>query len=97
MHGWAKAGDPDDKLAVSLLDLGFGDLLRAARQERGEVVTEVIGNALNASAGKLIDDRNAARAAKNWAESDRIRAELATLGIALQDNKDGTTSWELKR
>ena len=97
MHGWAKAGDPDDKLAVSLLELGFGDLLSAARQERGEVVIEVIGNALNASAGKLIDDRNAARAAKNWAESDRIRAELATLGIALQDNKDGTTSWELKR
>jgi len=44
-----------------------------------------------------IHSRNAARAAKNWAESDRIRDELAALGIALKDNKDGTTSWEVKR
>ncbi len=39
----------------------------------------------------------AARAAKNWAESDRIRDELVAMGIALKDNKDGTTSWEVKR
>jgi cysteinyl-tRNA synthetase len=45
----------------------------------------------------LISDRNAARAAKNWAESDRIRDELAAMGIALKDNKDGTTTWEVKR
>ena len=37
--------------------------------------------------------RNAARAARNWAESDRIRDELAALGIKLTDSKDGTT-WE---
>ncbi|WP_292533589.1 cysteine--tRNA ligase [Methylocystis sp.] len=41
--------------------------------------------------------RNAARASKNWAESDRIRDELAAMGIALKDNKDGTTTWEVKR
>ncbi|HLH10798.1 MAG TPA: cysteine--tRNA ligase [Methylovirgula sp.] len=45
----------------------------------------------------LIDLRLKARATKNWAESDRIRDELAGMGIALKDNKDGTTSWELKR
>ncbi|BDV34048.1 cysteine--tRNA ligase [Methylocystis iwaonis] len=45
----------------------------------------------------LIADRLAARAAKNWAESDRIRDELAAMGIALKDNKDGTTSWEVKQ
>ncbi|MDJ0448389.1 cysteine--tRNA ligase [Methylocystis sp. JR02] len=45
----------------------------------------------------LIASRLAARAAKNWAESDRIRDELAAMGIALKDNKDGTTSWEVKR
>ena len=38
-----------------------------------------------------------ARKAKNWAESDRIRDELASMGIAIKDNKDGTTSWEVKR
>jgi cysteinyl-tRNA synthetase len=45
----------------------------------------------------LINARLAARAGKNWAESDRIRDELAGMGIALKDNKDGTTSWEVKR
>jgi cysteinyl-tRNA synthetase len=40
--------------------------------------------------------RMAARAAKNFAESDRIRDELAALGIVLKDSKDGTT-WEMAR
>jgi cysteinyl-tRNA synthetase len=44
-----------------------------------------------------IQERLAARAAKNWKESDRIRDELAAMGIALKDNKDGTTTWEVKR
>ena len=38
-----------------------------------------------------------ARATKNFAEADKIRDELAALGIALKDNKDGTTTWEPKR
>jgi cysteinyl-tRNA synthetase len=41
--------------------------------------------------------RKEARAKKNWAESDRIRDELARQGIALKDNKDGTTNWEPKQ
>ena len=45
---------------------------------------------------QLIEARLAARAAKNWAESDRIRDELAAKGVALKDSKDGTT-WEVKR
>ena len=31
---------------------------------------------------------------ENWAESDRLRDDLAALGVAIKDNKDGTTSWE---
>ncbi len=45
----------------------------------------------------LISRRLSARAAKNWAESDRIRDELDAMGIALKDNKDGTTTWAVKR
>jgi cysteinyl-tRNA synthetase len=40
--------------------------------------------------------RNAARKARNFAESDRIRDELAALGVVLKDSKDGTT-WEVAR
>ncbi|MCA3630340.1 MAG: cysteine--tRNA ligase [Methylobacterium sp.] len=49
----------------------------------------------------LISLRNAARAAKKFAESDRIRDELAGLGIQLKDGKDEAgnpvTTWEVKR
>jgi cysteinyl-tRNA synthetase len=40
--------------------------------------------------------RNAARLAKDFRESDRIRDELAALGIVLKDSKEGTT-WEVAR
>jgi cysteinyl-tRNA synthetase len=49
-----------------------------------------------ARVGELIAERNAARKAKNFKESDRIRDELAAMGIVLKDSKDGTT-WEVKR
>lgn len=42
---------------------------------------------------ELIEKRRVARLEKNWLESDRIRTELDRLGISLQDNKDGTTTW----
>jgi cysteinyl-tRNA synthetase len=44
----------------------------------------------------LIEARTAARAEKNFRESDRIRDELAAMGIVLRDSKDGTT-WEIAR
>jgi cysteinyl-tRNA synthetase len=46
---------------------------------------------------RLIEDRLVARHTKNWKESDRIRDELDTMGIAIKDNKDGTTTWDVKR
>jgi cysteinyl-tRNA synthetase len=50
----------------------------------------------------LTDARLAARKAKDWKESDRIRDELAALGIQLKDVKDPATGeirteWEVKR
>lgn len=38
----------------------------------------------------LMQQRNAARANKNWAEADRLRDLLLTKGIVLEDNKAGT-------
>jgi cysteinyl-tRNA synthetase len=50
----------------------------------------------------LITARLSARAAKNFAESDRIRDELLAMGIQLKDGKDPVTgapvtTWEVKR
>jgi cysteinyl-tRNA synthetase len=45
---------------------------------------------------EAIEARNAARRAKNFKESDRIRDELAAMGVVLKDSKDGTT-WEIAR
>ncbi len=45
---------------------------------------------------RRIAARLSARKARNFAEADRIRDELAAMGIALKDGKDGTT-WEVAR
>jgi cysteinyl-tRNA synthetase len=42
----------------------------------------------------LIAARLQARADKNWAESDRIRDQLNSMGVVLEDSKGGTT-WRL--
>ncbi|WP_024516141.1 cysteine--tRNA ligase [Bradyrhizobium sp. Tv2a-2] len=44
----------------------------------------------------LIAERTAARARKDFGESDRIRDELAAIGVVIKDSKDGTT-WEVAR
>lgn len=45
---------------------------------------------------RAIEARKAARAAKDFKESDRIRDELLAKGIVLMDGAGGTT-WEVKR
>jgi cysteinyl-tRNA synthetase len=70
-------------------------------QDRAVFYVEVGVPRTDESTQSRIDDRiarrKAARAAKNWAEADRLRDELAALGVAIKDNKDGTTTWEPKR
>ena len=52
------------------------------------------GSALDAAAIEAqIAARTAAKAAKNWAEADRIRQELLAAGIVLKDSAAGT-AWE---
>ncbi|HSD92915.1 MAG TPA: cysteine--tRNA ligase [Methyloceanibacter sp.] len=58
--------------------------------------------AAKADVDALIGARNAARAAKNFKEADRIRDELQAMGIILKDAKDPktgelVTTWEVAR
>ncbi len=41
------------------------------------------------AAAALLEARAAARAARDWAASDRLRNELASAGIAVEDTRDG--------
>ena len=45
---------------------------------------------------KLVQERQAARARRDFAASDRIRKELSDRGIILEDTKDGKVRWKRK-
>ncbi len=89
LHALRKAGDLPALLAgLDLLGIALPEVAAPA-----VVAPEV---------ERLIAARLDARRAKNFAESDRLRDELAAMGIALKDGKDPvtgepTTSWEVKR
>ncbi len=93
----------NQELGAALQMLGLPILKSSTGNASAMGSAAAIGQALGGKLelGKKIDTliilRLEARRAKNWAESDRIRDELAAMGIAIKDNKDGTTSWEVKR
>jgi cysteinyl-tRNA synthetase len=78
----------EEELAGGLALLGFSpDPGRIAA--RSEVDAVEIADAIEA--------RKAARKARDFKESDRIRDALLAKGIVLKDNPDGTTSWEVRK
>jgi cysteinyl-tRNA synthetase len=50
---------------------------------------EAVGGELPAGAAELLEQRAAARAARDFATSDRLRDELAALGVEVRDTPDG--------
>jgi cysteinyl-tRNA synthetase len=85
-------------LKASLELLGFSGKAASINLVYGTLhgVINVVGGE-EGKINNLITARLEARRNKNWAESDRIRDELESMDIAIKDNKDGTTSWEVKR
>ncbi|AWN34796.1 cysteine--tRNA ligase [Methylobacterium radiodurans] len=71
-------------------------LLGQTASARAEASVEAAGIDVARVEG-LIAERKAARAAKDWAASDRARDALAAMGVAVKDNKDGTTTWSVAR
>jgi cysteinyl-tRNA synthetase len=59
-----------------------------------EVGKPVVAQELPAGAQALLDARAQARTDKDWAASDSLRDELASLGVLVADSKDGQ-SWSL--
>jgi cysteinyl-tRNA synthetase len=59
-----------------------------------EAFLQAGGSALDVDA--LIAQRNAAKAAKNYAGADAIRKELEAAGIVLEDKPGGITEWRRK-
>jgi cysteinyl-tRNA synthetase len=47
------------------------------------------GETLEPALAALLEQRAAARAARDWAASDRLRDELAAHGISVEDTRDG--------
>ncbi len=45
----------------------------------------------------LIDARSTARKSRNFRQADLIRDELSGMGIEIEDHRDGTTSWKIRR
>ncbi|HLZ12303.1 MAG TPA: cysteine--tRNA ligase [Candidatus Acidoferrum sp.] len=54
------------------------------------------GELSDADIETLVAERNAARARRDFAASDRVRNELADRGIILEDSRDGSVRWKRK-
>jgi cysteinyl-tRNA synthetase len=89
----ASGNDRDrDAFAASLRLLGFLSETAAAWNGRKQQASGVDPKQIDG----LISERTAARARKDFRESDRIRDELAAMGVVIKDSKEGTT-WEIAR
>jgi cysteinyl-tRNA synthetase len=82
----------DYKALVDLFDnVVFGVLgLRDEENEGGKAMQTIDG-----LVNMVIEQRKAAKAAKDWATCDRIRDDLKAIGIQIKDTKDGT-EWTLE-
>ena len=82
----------DYKALVDLFDnIVYGVLGLRDEESEGGKATKTIDGLMN----MVLEQRKAAKAAKDWATSDKIRDELKALGIMIKDGKDGT-EWTLE-
>jgi cysteinyl-tRNA synthetase len=92
------AGREADARVLAARLVRLGGVLGLLQQDAESWFKQPAGNAgslSDAQIEELIAARVAARTARNWAESDRIRDQLAAAGVILEDGPKGTT-WRRK-
>jgi cysteinyl-tRNA synthetase len=77
-----------DARALSTADAGRAiEFIRDLDRVLG--IAPALDESLDPELQKLVDDRAAARTARDWAASDRLRTVLAEHGILVEDTRDG--------
>jgi cysteinyl-tRNA synthetase len=92
----AKAAKNVDKTAAAAATLrGLGAVLGVLQQNADAYLKKSVGvqSLADADIEQLLAARRSARAAKNFAESDRIRGLLTAAGVLLEDKPGGVTEW----
>jgi cysteinyl-tRNA synthetase len=95
-------GFSGDRNALGRVASIVGDVVGSARVAGVTASSIELGRGKAIARGRPLDidnlkaARDKARKAKNWAEADRIRDELESMGIEVHDTKGGTT-YEEKR
>jgi cysteinyl-tRNA synthetase len=93
-----RAKSEGDTATVSALAAelkALGDVLGVLQLAPEEFLRKSVGvsSLSDADIEQLVTARIAARAARNFKESDRIRDELLAAGVQLEDRPDKTTAW----
>jgi cysteinyl-tRNA synthetase len=93
----SKAGANDARASALGSELralaGVLGILRLPAEQWFRSANAAAATMSDAEVERLVEARRAARAARNWAESDRIRDELAGAGVILEDKPGGKTAW----
>jgi cysteinyl-tRNA synthetase len=76
---------------------GFLQAPRPRAVEPGAATHEVVSELGDSEIERLIDERAAARASRNFVESDRIRDLLLSHGIVLEDRAGSRSTWRRSR
>jgi cysteinyl-tRNA synthetase len=89
------AGNPAKTADAAATLRAMGAVLGVLGQHPDTYLKRSVGDKLMSDGDieTLLAARQAARAAKNFAESDRIRAQLTAAGILLEDKPGGVTQW----
>ena len=90
-----ETGSPEEKARAKGELLGSAGLIGFLAADPEQWFQGGVDAALKSRIEGLVAARDAARKAKDWPEADRLRAELASLGVEVMDGPTGAT-WRIR-